>query len=341
MARAEKNIILIVGDDDFVAGELAKGAIARHVPEECRTSAVETVPGEAGNAETQLASIRSCLDSVRMPPFLDPVKVTWWKGVTFFPAEKGAKISKAVMSALEHFAAVLTETPLPENQLLVITATQAKQLDPKSIFTQTLKPIADMHECFVPDRSYKRTAAALARLPALAKAENLTFEPGAEMAFVAKAGPDTRTICSELAKMRTYLGEDVHTVTEEDIAVITSAGGDDIEIWSLTDALATRNPARILEMLKNFQGDSSWPITVTTSVEKWFRSLISAKASGATGKTFAERKIAAAASAFTLNELRIARYRVMALRERIVSSQLPDEYVELELLRTVAKRARR
>ncbi len=338
MAKATKSIILVVGDDDYAAEATVKAAIARHVPEECRASAVETVSGEAGNAEAQLASIRSCQDSVRTPPFLDPVKLTWWKGVNFFPGGgRGGKISEEVKEALERFAESLVETPLPESQLLVITAIR---LLPTSIFAKILKPIAEMHDCSVPERSNMRTAAALAKLPALAEAEHLKFEPGADRAFIAKTGPDTRTIASELAKMRTYLGEDVHTVTNSDIAAITSAGGDEIELWFLTDAFATRNPAKILEVLKCFQGDSGWPIMIATVMERWFRDLIAAKAGGTTGSDFKDRKNAAAARSFTLTELRLARYRMIALRERLVSSQPTAEYVEMELLRTVTRQAR-
>ena len=48
-------------------------------------------------------------------------------------------------------------------------------------------------------------------------------------------------------------------------------------------------------------------------------------------------KNAAAASGFTLAELRLARYRMLALREKLVSSQPVDEYVEMEILRTVKR----
>lgn len=338
MSMPSKNIILAVGNDDYAAESEVKEAIAKFVPEECRASAVETISGEAQNADAQLASIRQCLASVQTPPFLDPVKFTWWKGVSFLPGGgRGGKISDEVKDALERFAETLAANPLPPNQILAITAVKLLQT---SIFAKQMKKISDVRNCSVPERSNQRTAAALARLPALAEAEHLTFEPGAEMAFVAKTGPDTRTIRSELAKMRTYLGENVHTVTAEDIAAITSAGGDDIEIWALTDALASRSPARILNTLKCFQGDSNWPIMVASVVEKWFRELIAAK-TGASGDDFKSRKNASAAASFTLNELRIARYRIMALRERLVSSQLPSEYVEMELLRAVAKQVRR
>ena len=338
MAKESKNILLVVGDDDYAAETEAKHAIEAHVPEDYRASAVEVVAGAAPNAEGQLASIRSCLASVQTPPFLDPVKLTWWKEVSFLPGGgRGGRISDEVKEALERFADTLTANPLPENQFLVITATT---LLSTSIFAKRMKPIAEMKGCSVPERSKDRAAAALARLPALAAAEHLTFAPGADRAFVAKVGPDTRTITSELAKMRTYLGEDVHEVKPEDVAAITSAGGDETEIWALTDALASRNAARVIETLRCFQGDTGWPIMISTVVERWFRSLIVAKAGGGDGG-FKARKDAAAAAAFTMTELRLGRYRMMALRERLVSSQPPPEYVEMEILRTVTKPSRR
>lgn len=338
MANETKNTVLIVGDDEYAAEIETKAEIERRVPEDLRSSAVETVSGDAQNAETQLASIRECLASVQTPPFLDPVKLTWWKGVTFLPGGgRGDRISADVKDALERFADTLAKTPLPPNQFLVITATK---LLATSIFAKRMGTIADVRIRSVPDRSDKRTAAALERLASLAAAENITFAPGEDRAFVAKTGTDTRTLASELAKMRTYLGEDNHAVTADDIAEVTSAGGDETEIWALTDALASRNAARTLGVLRNFQGDAGWPIMVATVVERWFRDLIVAKAGGG-GNDFKSRKNAAAAAAFTLTELRLARYRMFTLREKLVSSQPAAEYVEMEILRTIARSAAR
>ena len=203
-----------------------------------------------------------------------------------------------------------------------------------------MKPLAETKDVSVPERSRDRTAAALARLPQLAAAEHLDFAPGADRAFVAKTGPDSRTIASELAKMRTYLGDKNNTVTSADVAEITSAGGDDIELWELTDALASRNAGKVLVTLRNFQGDSGWPIMVSTVIERWFRDLLVAK-SGGGDQSWPWRKKASAAAAFSLTELRVARYRMLALREKLVSSQLPPEYVEMEILRAVKPAPRR
>ena len=336
MASEVKNIFLIVGDDDYAAEAEVKRTIESHVPAELRASAVETVDGSAANAESQLASIRECLASIQTPPFLDPVKLTWWKNVTFLPGGgRGGKIAEDVKESLERFAESLEKNPLPPNQFLVVTATALLKT---SIVAKKMRALAEFSDCSIPERSKDRAAAALERLPAFAKAEGLSFAPGADRAFVAKTGPDSRTIVSELAKMRTYLGEDHSTVTEDDVAAITSTGGDDIEIWALTDALASRNPGKVLTTLRNFQGDSGWPIMISTVVERWFRDLIVVKAGGG-GNDWKARKNAAAAAGFTLTELRIARYRMLALREKLVSSQPTGEYVEMEILRTIKRGA--
>ena len=334
MATSSDNILFIVGDDDYLVEREARNSINAHVPPDFRESAIEVVDGNATNAETQLASIRTCLGSLQTPPFLDPMKLTWWKDVMFFPGGgKNGRISEDVKVALERFADSLGKTPLPPNQFLVITA--AKLLS-TSVFAKRMKSLAKMVEHKVPERSRDRAAAALANLPALAKAENLSFAPGADRAFVAKTGSDTRTIVSELAKMRAYLGEEVHAVTVDDVAAITSTGGDETEIWELTDALASRNVGRVLSVLRNFQGSSGWPIMVSTVVERWFRDLILAKA-GAVQESWKARKNAASAAGFTFRELLRGRERMLALRERLVSAQPTDEYVELELLRTIKR----
>ena len=335
MSSDTKNIIMAIGQDDYAAEAEAKRAIEAHVPADYQQSAVETVDGIASNAEAQLASIRECIASIQTPPFLDPVKLTWWKGVTFLPGGgRGGKITDEVKDALERFADSLASSPLPENQFLVVTATTLLKT---SVFAKRMIPIAELIDCSIPKSSRDRAAAALERLPALAKSAGISFAAGADLAFIAKTGPDTRTIVSELSKMRTYLGDEKRDVTTDDIAQITSAGGDEVELWVLTEALASRNMGRVLTTLRNFQGDSGWPIMVSTVVERWFRDLIVAKAGGAGDGSWAWRKKVSAAAGFTMIELRRARYRMIALREKLVSSQPTNEYVEMEILRTIKR----
>ena len=97
---AKPNIHLFVGEDSYLVEAAARRVLEAAVPADLRATAVETVAGEADNAETQLASIRECAASVQTPPFLDPVKLTWWRGVTFLPnGGTGERLAEDVKAA--------------------------------------------------------------------------------------------------------------------------------------------------------------------------------------------------------------------------------------------------
>ena len=89
-----------MGEDDYLAEATARKIVEAAVPVDLRGSAVETVSGDAQNEEAQLASLAACRASVQTPPFLDPVKLTWWRGVTFLPGGgHNGKTTEAVGNA--------------------------------------------------------------------------------------------------------------------------------------------------------------------------------------------------------------------------------------------------
>ena len=335
-----------MGEDDFLAEATARKIVEATVPAELRGSAIETVDGNAQNEEAQLASLAACRASVQTPPFLDPVKLTWWRGVTFLPGGgHNGKTTEAVGNALKKFADELAANPLPENQVLVITATKLLKT---SIF----------------ERIRRRKAHILSSAE-----EKLSFAPGADAAFIAKVGTDTRVIVSELAKIRTYLGKERDTVTKDDIAAVASVGGEEPELWEITDAISQRNPAKFVATLSNFEGKNGFGMLLATVAEKFFRELIvyrdaldngwltpygtwardlppqvaeDLNAAGigpavAKGSWFTKRG-AANARQFTMRELRVARYQMLQVRERLVSgSSADDSAVASELLRIIAR----
>ncbi|MBR1588702.1 MAG: hypothetical protein IJ658_10300 [Kiritimatiellae bacterium] len=363
---AKANIHLIVGEDDYLAEATARKVVEAVVPAELRASAIETINGDASNEESQLASLAACRASVQTPPFLDPVKLTWWRGVTFLPGGgHNGKTTEAVGNALKKFAEELAAHPLPGNQVLVITATKLLKT---SIFAKTFKAFAQVVEFGGGGKSRDRQEAALARLPDLAAEEKLSFAPGADAAFIAKVGADTRVIVSELAKMRTYLGRERGTVTKDDIAAVASVGGEEPELWEITDAISQRDPAKFVSTLSNFEGKNGFGMLLATVAEKFFRELIVYRdaldngwltpygtwardlppqaaddldAAGigpgvAKGPWFTKRG-AANARQFTMRELRVARYLMLQARERLVSSSSDDSIVASELLRIIAR----
>ena len=381
---ATPNIHLFVGEDSYLVDAAAHRVIEAAVPSELRATAVETVSGEAENMDAQLASLRECTASIQTPPFLDPVKLTWWRGVTFLPGGGvGGRLSEDVKAALDKFSENLVSSPLPSNQVLVITATKLLMA---SIFAKRLKTIAHVVE-FGGGKGKDRAQDALlrlpdladdekltfapgadqVRLPDLADDEKLTFAPGADQAFLAKVGSDTRTIVSELQKMRAYLGTERNEVTTEDVAAVTSVGGDEPELWAIHDAVSQRSPSALLKALAPYEKDGAG-ILIATVMEKYFREAIvcrdaldhgwldkwgrwsdkmppaAREALDAAGfgpttakNSWAVKNAVRRAMPFTLTELRIARYRMLAAREKLVSSDAGDALVVSELLRTISK----
>ena len=117
------NIHLIVGEDDYLVEAAARKILGAAVEPSLRATAVETIDGDAGNQEEQLAALGACRASVQTPPFLDPVKLTWWRNVTFLPgAARTGSPAADVKQALEAFAADLAAHPLPSNQVLIVSA---------------------------------------------------------------------------------------------------------------------------------------------------------------------------------------------------------------------------
>ena len=179
----------------------------------------------------------------------------------------------------------------------------------------------------------------------------IKFERGAAEAFVARVGVNTRSLMSELGKMRDYLGTKNHTITAADIAEISSQGvGVEPEVWSVTDAVGARKPDAALEALSRFEGESGFAVMATTVLEKLFRQLAELKDAQMRGAVeeaaegmnpWALKKTLGFLGNWTLQELRVARARFMALREKAVSSAGSiDVLVTTELVR-VMRRPRR
>lgn len=358
------NIHLIVGEDSYLVEEAARKLIESAVEPSLRATAVETIDGNASNEETEMASLRSCISSVQTPPFFDPVKLTWWRDVRFLPGGEN-KPGGQVKEALERFAANLAASPLPANQFLIVTAPRCLQ---GSVFLKTFSTFATLATFSTEKKAKDRAMSARMRLPELAESVGVSFAPGADEAFIAKVGSDTRTIISELEKLRSYLGPEKRAATQDDVAAISSAGGDEPEAWDLMDTIATRDSARILSSFAHF-GDKDG-IMLASMFEKYFRNLVVYRdaldhkwltASGGWAKDLPDavrkdldaagvgpgvergswltRKGANQARAFTLNELRIARYRLIKARERLVSAseESGSALVLQELVRAVAR----
>ena len=333
------NLHIIISEDDFLVGETARKLLAGVEGLEVIDSNLST------NAEQQLRDIAAADESYSTPPFLEPTKATWWKNVNFLPQRGANCCSEEVKASLERFARKIASAALPDNQVFILSG--AKLLN-TSTFAKTLKNVAAIKE-FSEVKPWERARAAAATAESFAKDEGFSFARGAADRFVSIVGFDTRTLMSEVKKLRDYIGKDGATAEISDVDAIASRDlSAEPEIWSITDALGERSVSKLWDALVKFEDDSGFPIVVTSVAEKFFRTQIELNDACAGGRReeavagmspYAAKKNLAFAANWTLPELRAARARLIALRERAVSSSSGvGVLVTTELLRICAPR---
>lgn len=335
------NLHVIIGEDDYLVSETVKGLVGDGTGLEVVDS------NNATNADLQLADLREADASFSTPPFLDPVKTTWWKNVKFLPQGGAKGASEEVKEALEKFAKKLAANPLPDNQKFILTG---PKLLMTSVFAKTLKSAAEI-VVFSVGKPWEQARLAADRVAEFAREMNLRFESGALETFVARVGTDSRSLMSELGKLRDYLGKESHTVTVRDVDAISSQGvGVEPEIWAITDALGERNLEKVLAATRRFEQENGFAVMATTVIEKFFRQLVELKDAVEKGKTdaatqgmapFVVKKNMSFLRNWTLRELRVARYRFLTLREQVVSGLTSGDVLVLtELVRACRRPAR-
>ena len=328
------SVHVIVGDDDFLIDETARRVVGDGVGLELIDSMTAT------NEDLQLADLRRADESFSTPPFLDPKKVTWWRNVHFLP---GGRSSEGVKDALTKFSekiAALAPT-MPPNQHFILSG---PRLLKTSTFAKNLSAVAEM-AYFGGGKPWEQRQAAVARAAELAAAEGLAFAGGVAEKFVAVVGTDSRSLMSEVKKMRTYLGPKAKKIEAKDVDAVTSPGAkDEPEIWAVTDAIGRRNAAAAIAALEPFALMNGFAVFMSGVIEKFFRQLVDLKRGGIPEdmNPFVAKKNSAFLAKWSLLELRAARARFIALREKVVSGTTAgDVLVVTELLRAVRRAGKR
>ena len=327
------NLHIIIGEDDYLVGETAKKVIGDGVGLEVIDSMTAT------NAELQMKDLRAAEASFDTPPFLDPKKVTWWKNVHFLPGGGKKDSSEEVKEALEKFARKLAAASLPENQHFILSG---PKLLKTSIFAKTLQAAAEM-VVFAAEKPWEAAKNAVVRVIDLAAEMGFKFEPGVAEKFVSIVGTDSRSLMSELGKMRDYLGNEKSTIAATDVAEITSQGyGVEPVVWDVTDAIGRRDLNAALTAMRKFELENGFAVMLTMVIEKFFRQLIDIKNGRTEGlNPYALRKNEGFLRNWSPAELRAARARFLMLREKVVSGTTSGDTLVVTTLVRVMRRARR
>lgn len=360
-------LYLIFGDDDFLVEEAARQRIDAVIPPADRETCLETIDGHADTGDEALRRALSCIGSMQTPGFFGAAKVTWLRDATFLTGGSRVAESAAAKSATEQLAKAIAGLGADSPVTLVITAQKVLKA---SVFCKTCLKAGEVLDLGNNLKPWEQKKAAEDRFGDLLESEGLEMDPDARREFLDRVGYDTRLIVQELRKLKLYLHPKV-VAAAADIRAICSVGRE-AQAWDVSDAFGQRDPLALLKALKPLAGDKSTPIIVTGMIEKELREMLVLREaydrkwlyggkSGSAGwasnlppeasmllnalgmnpktmNAWMLRKKLPYALNYTLNELRIARYRIIRLREQLVSTDLPPmPLLEATLLRTAGR----
>ncbi|MDX9868276.1 MAG: hypothetical protein RBT78_10155 [Kiritimatiellia bacterium] len=356
-------LCLICGDDDYLVEAAARERIARFLPEADRTLGLEIIDGCRDTGDEARKAAEACMESVRTPGFFGAIKVTWLRNATFLTGGGRSAESQAAKEAVERLASWL-KGGLEEGQVLVITTARILR---SSVFFKLCQKQGEVEDFGGNLKSWELEKRASQRLDGLLKKAGLTLDEEAHREFLNRVGWETRLLVQEVEKLRLYIGASGR-VTVEDVRTITSVGRE-AEAWDLLDAFGERKPAEVLKALARMDGQKGIGMMLAAMLDKRVRELLVLRAAyerkwltaagwarelppeaveqlaalpvnDKTVSAWALKKRMPQVLAYSLQELRGARFRLLDLREKLVSTRLPERFlIETVLLRIMARRA--
>lgn len=353
-------ILLICGDDDYLVNSAAQTRAYELIPESERTFGLDLINGRCDNADQVERAVNSCLESVQMPGFAS-AKVTWLQDANFLTGGGRSSESEVAKTSVAKLA-TLMEEGFPPGQYLIITTPKVLK---SSIFFKTCQQNGEVIDYGTGLKPYEREQQASERLEVLIKQAGLEMSVDARKEFLSRVGYETRLIIQELEKLSVYISPAV-IATVNDIRTITSIGHE-AEAWDVLDALGNRDAKALVTSLHALSGQKGIGIMLAAMLEKTVRDLIILRealdnkwvhpggwashitpeanimlgnlpVNPKTTNSWAVRKKLPHAQNYSLQELRVARFRILDMREKMVSTALPEMFLlESTLLRIIGK----
>lgn len=357
-------LYLICGDDDYLVEAAARERVNQLIPVADREWGVEVVDGRVETGDEVRRVVDACIESVQTPCFFGASKVTWLREARFLTG--GGRVAETV--AAKESVDKLSEwlkSGLLEGQTLVITASKILRTSVLFKVCQKHGEVEDFGGGF---KTWELEKLADQRLDALLTKAGLAMEDLARKEFLNRVGFDTRQLVQEVEKLRLYLGG-AGLVSVNDVREITSIGRE-AEAWDLLDAFGERNAFALLDTLNRLSGQKGIGVMLAAMLEKCVRELLVLREAydrkwvyggkgGSCGwvaslppeaavlinalpvnpktlNAWAMKKKLPHALNYTLQELRVARFRILELREKLVSTGLPEMFLlETTLLRII------
>ncbi|MDA3923972.1 MAG: hypothetical protein PF904_04645 [Kiritimatiellae bacterium] len=351
---------IILGDDDYLANSSAEEYITKYVSEKDREFGLEMIYGSVTTGGAAKNCIDNLINSIQTPSFFGGSKVTWLRDAVFLPG--GGRVSEYQESkdAVEKLN-VMLQGELLEGQILIISASKMRK---NSAFYKTCAALTKIKDFGSGMKSWELEKAAAPRLNMFIEKLGLKMAAAARKEFLLRVGFDTRTIVSELEKLSLYVA-DKSEASVHDVREIVSIGRES-EVWDVLDAFGRRNSAELVKRLDPLSGQNGISIMLSAMIDKNIRELLvlreaydrkwisssgnwsrnipveadmllkSLPGNYRTMNAWKLKKNLGYALNYTQQELRVARYRIIELREKLVSTGQPEMFLlEMALLRVM------
>ena len=241
-AKKASNLFAYLGTDEARVKEAAMACAKKLAPGDDEF-ALETISGQADNADHAAQIVGQTIEAIQTLPFFGGEKVVWLQSANFFGDSVTGR-AQATLSAVEGLTDLL-EAGVPPDVKFVISATE---IDKRRTFykrlTRLTKP--EIHDKVDIGKDGWETQV-MGQVSRQAGEMGVGFGPEALERFVLLAGADTRQWQNELEKLAIYLG-DKKEATVEDVRAIVAASHAGV-IWEIGDALAERNLPLTLELI--------------------------------------------------------------------------------------------
>ncbi|MBQ9694076.1 MAG: hypothetical protein IJV69_04895, partial [Kiritimatiellae bacterium] len=330
----------------------------KHRPASERDLGLEVIDAQCDKGDDVLSVLNQAEESLYTDSFFGGGKVVWLRDANFMPGVKGRAVeSQAAKEGVAAFCETLQQHPLPAQHHLIITTDSCPQT---SKFAKWIKTAGKFEVCGEDVRSFNLEKIALERLAPLLEKSGLTMSRTVQAAFVQRVGADSRTLVSELEKLRTYLNAGVTAVSLDDLDAVTSTSVSG-EPFDLVTALQKRSPIDVAKAVERLRSDKNAAFPTAVVVLNTLNDLCAISdalehrwlANGqwrfeqkqlpqrlARQQGWTLNKLIEAAKRYTLQELRAARHYAIEMRFKLVDSTAQDPWAIIEpvLLRIVSRR---
>lgn len=241
-AKSAPPLALVCGDDEFAVKKRAREIFQTWCDEAggMDHEIIDAAVSNSGDALNALAKLREAIQTL---PFFGSAKVVWLRDCTFLGEERAAS-AQAVVETLGSLAGELKNFPWQNVRLLL----SAGKVDRRKAFFKTLEKIGTVENfdaLSADDRDWAERAEALARAAVRARNKEISEEALAEL--VARVGPHTRQLETEIEKLDLFTGRR-QSIAFADVAALCSRNKT-ARAFALGDALGDRDLPRLLKRL--------------------------------------------------------------------------------------------